>query len=68
MANEIKTRQLIENYLLLLDKEEYMNIYSLIKSEVGKQRIVDTIYNKMMSNPKLTIEDVVSDIELSLYE
>jgi hypothetical protein len=62
------TRELINEFITTLDKDEYVNITSRMNNDTEKNRIIDAVYSKMMSQPgKLKIENVVSQIELSFY-
>ncbi|MDD5013513.1 MAG: hypothetical protein PHW73_00240 [Atribacterota bacterium] len=61
------TRQLIIEFLDQLDYKEYIQIRSLMKQEAGKARLIDLVYEKLLADKTRTIDDVVSEIEQSLY-
>lgn len=59
-------RAKIEEYLTGLDPNEFIQITNLLTNETGKQRIIDTIIDKMLAS-KMSIDDAVTEIEISLY-
>jgi hypothetical protein len=60
-------REKITEFLIGLDRDEFINITNMMSNETGKQRIIDTVIDKVLKD-KLKIEDAVTDIELSLYQ
>jgi hypothetical protein len=57
----------VEEFLIGLDRDEFINITNMMSNETGKQRIIDTVIDKVLKD-KLKIEDAATDIELSLYQ
>jgi hypothetical protein len=64
MENLLRAK--VEEFLVNLDRDEFINITSMMSNETGKQRIIDTVIDKVLKD-KLKIEDAVTDIEISLY-
>jgi hypothetical protein len=61
------TKQLITEFLEQLDYREYIQIRSMMKQETGKARLIDLIFDKLLEDETRTIDDVVSEVEQSLY-
>ncbi|MDD5358403.1 MAG: hypothetical protein PHX80_04600 [Candidatus Nanoarchaeia archaeon] len=61
------TKEKITEFLNLLDYREYINIRSMMKQETGKSRLIDLIFEKLLADKTRTIDDVVSEVEQSLY-
>lgn len=69
MANNGKTiREMIVEYISLLKADEYINITAAMQSEVTKNRLLQTIEDRLVSYHSAKIEDVVNEIELEMYD
>jgi hypothetical protein len=59
-------RDLILDYINILDGSDYPNVKNMIKNDAGKNRVIDIIQDRVISGKK--IEPVVDELEISLYE
>jgi hypothetical protein len=56
----------IYNFVSKLNRDEYPNIFAMLEeSDITKNRVLETIGNKMIANKDAIIDNVVDEVELS---
>jgi hypothetical protein len=63
----IKLRNLIRDYLFMLDCKEHINVCAMLDQDTELNRLIDIIESKMLADPDSEIEKIVNEIELSTY-
>ena len=66
-TESIKLRNLIRDYLFMLDCKEHINVCAMIEQDTELNRLIDIIESKMLADPDSEIEKIVNEIELSTY-
>lgn len=67
-TKESRLRKSIEDFINILKDEQYPNVKGMLKNPSEKNRLIDIIEQKLLSNKRETIKDIVSEIEISTYE
>ena len=70
MENKIteKVQNDLEKVLLKCEIEKYPNIVKFMKYKVGKDIVINMVYNRLINFPNYTLANCITDVELFLNE
>jgi hypothetical protein len=60
-------RELICDYLEVLDANEYPNIKGMMEEDTELQKLVSVIEAKVLNSPDMELKDIINQIEISTY-